>query len=277
MPALLALMWMGAAVAQDAPAGEPAPETPNEAPEAQPVGEAEAPAEPAPAEAPAAAEPAPEPVAEPEPAPEPEPEPEPMILDLERPEKVATFSFSGEIGATHYGDESFDLFSSSDALGVRGLRAGYRLHPRLEAQVGWLHSAHGSRVEVASEVTRREQEFIAAYFADRFSLGLRADLTLDNALFLYAAGRGEIVLQQVRFDGDDQTKTNADQISASATAPGAELVGGVELRIPQGTMPLTVAWTLEMGGEIVSTAAFGDFGDLRSGGFVVHSGLGLRF
>ena len=69
----------------------------------------------------------------------------------------------------------------------------------------------------------------------------------------------------------------------TGASTGPELDGalaeadGIELRLPQNQMPLTVAWTLEMGAETVANATFGDFGDLRSGGFVLHTGIGLRF
>ena len=269
MSPLLTTLWTAAALAQDAPmpATEPPPEEapapPSETPEPPPDDGAAPEATPAPPPDTAAQE--------------PPPGPPPSVATPERVEKVATWSLSGEIGSTAYRDDAFDLFSSRDALGVGGLRLGHRVHDRLEAQVGWLRSAHGARVTVGSTDPAQEQTFVAAYDAHRLSMGLRADVTLDNAMFLYVAGRGQLVVQRVRLDGDPSTASNPDQRSVSAVAPGGELLAGFELRIPQQAMPLTVGWTVEAGGELTAPATFRDLGDLRSGGFVIHTGLGLRF
>ncbi len=275
IPLLLTLSF---ALAQDAPPTEAQVEAPVEPPAEPEDAEPEE-------EAPAAV---PEPEPEPEPAPKPDPEPpaqpEPQVFAPPPmpeagagPDHVAKWSLSAEIGGSAYRDDSFDLFGSRDGLDTSGLRVGRRVVDRVEVQLGWLRGNRGANVEVANAAGGREFAFQSAYYAHRFSLGARGDVTLDNALFAYVAARGQLVLQQVRLDGDPDSKSNVDQLSETALAPGGELVGGIELRIPQGEMPLTAGWTLEVGAETVANATFGEFGDLRSGGFVIHSGIGIRF
>jgi len=289
IPLLLTLALAQTPETEPVPDAEPAASeegTPTSESETEPVADPEPAAEPEPAAGP---EPAAEPEPEPEPAPEPDPEPEPTAEaeadePLPEPEprlspapRVATWSLTAEYGSSRYKDESFDLFGAVNRVDVAGIRLGYRALDRVEAQVGWLRGIQGAEVEVPNAAGGRDLAFRSAYDANRFSAGLRADITIDNAAFAYVAARGELVLQRVRIDGDPETTSNPDQLTETALSPGGEVVGGIELRLPQNQMPLTFAWTLEMGAETVASATFGDFGDMRSGGFVLHTGLGVRF
>ena len=205
--------------------------------------------------------------------------------DLERRElpPEARLEIAGELGSTVYRDEHYDLFSSTDALPIRGFRVGYRVIDRVVAQAAWSHGARGAEVLVGGDTSYDFDDDVAsfhsAYFSDAFSLGAKVDVPLARRIvYPFVAARGQLAMQRIRLDDDMSDRQSLGQRQSSTVAPGYEVVGGVELRTPAlGNTSTQLAWTLELGRAAVAEATFPELGTLRSGGFLARTGIGVRF
>jgi hypothetical protein len=250
----------------------PAPTTPAEPPPAAPT----PPAEPPPAATTLAAPP----VAEPPPTDCAPGLPECSKIDvsalpplplIEEPAPLKRFAVDAELGKFAYPDDAFARFSNGDAMPLRGFRVGYRFAEHGVAQLGWLHGGRGMTTDLPNQ-----RSFVAAYLVEQLSAGVRVDANFDDVLLPYAAARGLVAVQRARLDDDLTVNDNPGQVQAGAVAPGGELLIGLEVRVPPDER-VAVAFTIEAGYGAVLEAELGDLGGLRSGGAVIHSGLGLRF
>jgi hypothetical protein len=183
---------------------------------------------------------------------------------------------SVELGNLQNHDDAYTLFSDGVAMPSRGIRGGVRVADRFTVLAGWHRVQRGATVFVAAEGSDRR--FHAAFFADEFTLGLKADLDVAHFFYPYATVQGMLLRGVMKFDDDERDdEEDPSQIKASAVAPGALLMGGMEFRIPQGSWPLTAAWHVEAGYGLVASADYGAFGTMRPGGFALRTGLGVRF
>jgi hypothetical protein len=183
---------------------------------------------------------------------------------------------SFELGNLQNHDEAYSLFSDGVAMPSRGIRGGVAVADRFTVIGGWHRVQRGASVVVAGD--EGDRRFSAAFFADEFTLGVKADLDVAHFFYPYASVQGMVFRGVMKFDEnqrDDEDDTT--QLKASAVSPGALFSGGIELRIPQGSWPLTAAWHLEAGYGLVASADYGEFGHMRPGGLVLRTGLGVRF
>jgi len=266
-------------------APEPAPDASPEPVPFVPEGWADGPA--------TEADPAPPPASEPEPEPEPAETAEPV--EAVRANRVnrrqrrsaelgaePRLQLSAEIGSLGYPGENYQLFASSGRMPVRGLRLGVRPIERLVVEGAWSHGGRGAAVTIDNDTSNDfsddRGELYTAYTLDSFTLGVRVDVPVARrVLYPYIAGRGALQAQGVRLDDDLTDPESVGQTKRTTTSPGYEVVGGIELRTPQGEGHFAVAWTLEMGRAAMAEAQFADLGTLEAHGFLVRTGLGVRY
>ncbi len=179
---------------------------------------------------------------------------------------------SAELGTAHVGDPGYDLFSDGNGLPSRGLRGVIAPHDRLGIALGWHHAGRGS------DVSSPTGDFRAGLRTDAFTVGLKTDLPSSSMVALYVEADGLLLRGAVRFDDDPEVDDNPNQISAADVAPGFIGLGGVEFRIPQEEAPFTLGLHLAMGwGTTFGPLAWEDIGEITPRGFVLRSGVGLRF
>ncbi len=265
------------------------------------------------AEAPESGASEPEPAAdepdEPEPAePEPEPEQEPELVQEAEPEAVAEpplddepspfldlsrdastgaershpFEVSLELGGLYNGDDAYTLFDSTRMMPSRGVRLGYRVHDRLVVVGGWHRVRRGAEVTLGTDDTdadfdNERRVFVAAYFADEFTVGPRIDVAISDILYPYALGQVMVMRGVMKLDDQPNIDTHSGQIRESGISPGLLGVAGVEVRLPDVSAPVRIALHIEAGYGWLGRASYGDFGRMKPGGFAIRSGLGLRF
>jgi hypothetical protein len=202
---------------------------------------------------------------------------------------AADHEISLELGNLHNGDTAFDLFSRNDVMPSRGVRAGVAVHDRVAVMAGWHRVRRGAAVYSADEYL-----FNAAYFANEWTVGVKADVELAPWLLPYVKADAMLYQATMRFDDQPNDRDNAGQVQASALAPGGLFLGGAEIRIPKESAPFTLAWHIEAGYGIVASHAYtgvnavgtddrGGFaddasvGEMAPHGFALRSGLGIRF
>lgn len=193
-----------------------------------------------------------------------------LALSLATPAVAADHELSAELGTLHNGDPAWDLFSERNGMPSIGLRGGIAVHDRVAVQLGWHRVRRGANVSGAANLR-------TAFVGHEITLGAKADLALGEALRPYVKLDAMLLRGTMRFDDARNDDDNPGQVSASAIAPGGLAVGGLELRIPQGEAPFTLAWHLEAGYGRTATLDFGDYGALTPAGLVVRSGIGVRF
>ncbi len=191
------------------------------------------------------------------------------------PALAADHEASIELGTLANRDTDFDVYSRNNIMPSWGLHGAYAFHERLSVVASWHRVRRGSDLY---EMVGSSQPFgRAAFFADELTLGLHADLQLHSTLFPYVNLQGLVVRGVSRFDDDPSDEDSPGQISEAALAPGFMPTGGLEVRIPQGDAPFTIAWHLEAGYGWVGNLVFPKLGDMRPGGFALRSGVGVRF
>ena len=189
---------------------------------------------------------------------------------------------SAELGSMNYPDPHFELFASSGRLPVRGLRAGVRVFDRAVIEGAWSHGARGASILAGQDTSYDFQddrgELYTAYYLDAFTLGVRLDLPLARRIvYPFVAGRGALQWQRIRLDDDITDRDSPGQYQTSAVSPGYEVVGGIELRTPQGRGHFAAAWTLELGRAAMQESTFAELGTLTAHGYLVRTGIGVRY
>lgn len=178
-----------------------------------------------------------------------------------------------ELGTLQNGDRAYDLFSQGDGMPSRGVRAGVNLTDALVVVGGWHRVRRGAEVSVPGA----DGSFVAAFFADEFTLGPKAQAEVGDVFFPYVTTQALLFRGTMKLDDDPDTRHNTGQVSATALAPGVLALGGVELRSPSDRGDLCLGFFLEVGYGYVARAEYGDFGPMRPGGLAARGGLGVRF
>lgn len=181
---------------------------------------------------------------------------------------------SAELGTLHNGDPAYDLFSDANTMGSVGVRAGVGvLGERVSVTAGWHRVRRGQLVGIADS----RESFIAAFYGDQFTLGPKAGVLIQDIFYPYGTLQAVAFRGLMRLDDDTGVRTNPGQLQAGALSFGGLLMAGAELRAPQGSGPVTAAVHLEMGYGLLTRATYAEFGTMQPGGFVLRSGVGLRF
>ena len=203
---------------------------------------------------------------------------------------AADHELSLELGATgHAADDNWFLFDdNTDALTDYGLRLGFAVHDRVAVIAGYHHGAQGSRIELPGyggdsdeyyydDDSSEGQALAAAYYADTFSLGAKADLPVAVWFQPYATIQALGIRSMVRLDDDTTTDDNPNQLQRATFNPGGLASAGVEFRIPIRHTSWALASHLELGYHIATPSDFDELGSLTNRGLVFRWGLGVRF
>ena len=216
--------------------------------------------------------------------------------------QAADHAVSVEIGTLQNSDASYDLFGYSNAMTSYGLRGAYAVHDRISITAGYHHHQRGARVEQwDGETDEYAASFVNVYNAHLISVGGRADLQPWKWLQVYTRLSGLMVVGTVRMDQNTDSRTNPGQIRAVGVSGGAEWLGGLEFQIgllrsrgkDRSKPRLKLATYVEAGGGVVARHGYGSVKDVNAevdgfepgttlfsmapGGFVLRSGIGLRF
>ncbi|MBT3223407.1 MAG: hypothetical protein HN348_30415 [Proteobacteria bacterium] len=199
-------------------------------------------------------------------------------LLLSAPAQGASHELSFEMGTLHNGDENYDLFSGNNAIPTRGLRFGVAVHENVAVTAGWQHGARGSDIYLPDS-EGGESIMTAAFFADEFTLGVKADYNIADIFFPYVKVDAMLFRGVMKFDDDPNDRFSPGQVQVAGLAPGGLAMGGFEIAVPNKSrkVPLTVAVHLEAGYGLVSRLNFGDYGQMKPGGFALRGGIGLRY
>jgi hypothetical protein len=197
-------------------------------------------------------------------------------LSLPASAVAADHEISLELGTTGHGaDDNWFLFSDyNDVLPSYGVRLGFAVHDRVAVIGGWHHGAEGTRVEMEGY---EDSALAAAYYADTFSLGAKADLPVATWFRPYATVQGLGIMSKVRLDDDTSDDDNPNQLERGAFSPGAAATAGVDFRVPFNEGAWALSSHLELGYHLATPASFDELGTLLNRGLVFRWGLGARF
>lgn len=277
-------LWLAAPVlAQDAPAAPESPAEPVEAPvpEAAPAVVPEVVPAPEPVPEPVAAPAVPEPVEAPSAAvTTPDEAPPPAYPPAEWRELRYSVAFEG--GGLANDDPAYDLFNDADVIGSIGLRVGVRPLEHVVVRLGWQHANHGATLlaqveETDADFSSASESFRSSFASHQGLLGARVDANIDHAVYGYVAGDAMLFAARIRFDDDPDVTTNPGQVQQWGASYGASAVGGLELRLPPGSIPFQLGAHVELGYTWLAPVRFGDMGAMQVGGFTARGGFSAWF
>jgi hypothetical protein len=210
------------------------------------------------------------------------------ILALPATALGADREISFEVGTLgQAAEDNWFLFSEKDTLTTVGLRLGYPIHDRLAVVAGWHHGARGTHVSTGEyyedeyyyydEEDEEPGSLAAAYWADDFTLGLKADWDVAVWFRPYATVGFASQLTTVRLDDDTSVDDNPNQIERRAFSPGALGAAGLDFRVPFAQGRMAAASYLELGYQVLSPADLEELGKLQARGLVFRWGIGMRF
>ena len=192
--------------------------------------------------------------------------------------QAADNEVSLEFGSLYNGDSAMQYFSDSSSIPSVGLRLGYALSDNLAVTLGYHHSARGSEFESYDYETGISQPLVhSAFFGNELTVGVKYDMELTSFLRPYASGQALVMLGTAVLDDDLSEYDNTTAFRASSVAPGGMATLGLEVQLPKKLLSVTAAAHLEMGYAYVGNLDFNELGDMQPGGFVLRSGLGVRF
>lgn len=176
-----------------------------------------------------------------------------------------------EIGHLHNGDPSFDAFSDSNALPSRGFKAGVQVADPLAVVVGWHHISRGATIYGAGP------DIATAYQANEWTLGAKLEHGFTSWFYPYVSVSGMVLEGTMRLDDEPYEDDNPNELQAHGLSPGAMATAGMEFRMPLGSYPVQLTYWLDGGGALLARGTYGNFGDMKPGGFTLHTGVGVRF
>ena len=196
------------------------------------------------------------------------------------------------IGSFTNTDNQYSLYSNNDNMVSWGLRGGYAVHKRLSVIGTYHHHQTGAEVYSNAE-DQYTSHFVAAYSSDIFGIGVKADVEPWKVLQCYVSAQGLLYRANIKLDEDANSRTNAGQIKASGISAGAQVMGGLELKIHMKTLPFHIGWYTEFGYGVIAKHGYKGVKDVNSetngfedgttmttmspSGLVIRSGLGIRF
>jgi hypothetical protein len=188
---------------------------------------------------------------------------------------AADREISLELGTTgHAAEDNWFLFSGQDTLPGFGARLGWPVHERVAVIAGWQHGARGTTVSPGDDGAG---EFAAAYYADAWSAGAKADWGICRWFRPYATVQAVGQRATVRLDDDTGEDDNPNQIQRSDFAVGGLAAGGLDFRVPFAQDRFAVASYLELGYQLLTPSDFDELGSLQNRGLAFRWGLGFRF
>jgi len=197
-----------------------------------------------------------------------------MMLWLIGTALAADHEVSFELGHLQNSDPAYDLFAGEGHNGMLtwGARASVAVHSRVAITSSWSHTQRGATVSTG------DTSFVAAWSADFWGVGVRGDLEPLPFLLPYVSAQAVLARGLIRLDEDTSENEPLGQLSDASLAPGGLFAAGIELRIPKGSAPFTLAWHLEAGYGLVGTLHFTKVDEhMQPGGLHLRGGMGIRF
>ncbi len=208
-----------------------------------------------------------------------------LFMTLHSAHAAPAHSVALDIGHMDSPDRAFDVLGNY-ALATYGVRWVYDLE-----RWTWLDLTGGLRFsERRSDNYFQDdgtdipdgQGFEARWFHNTTAVGLRTQGELRSPVFQpYARAQLSLETGVLRLDEDPDDKDNLNELRTIALAPGVELVGGLDVVTSpfgmDGGRDISPLFYLEMGWNRTGLLDLGDTGELRYGGFVVRTGLGVAF
>jgi hypothetical protein len=176
-----------------------------------------------------------------------------------------------------HGDFGLDPTETS-RLQSPGLRLGVELNPRVMVQADWHHARTGGMLW-ANEDDDYNADTSAklVYASDQFDLGLRLEPMDWKVLQPYAGVQASFAMGRYHMDADQNDDSELTELHRRAASFGGLAVGGAELVLGNEEWFMQPSAYLEMGYALRTPQSFESVGDLRSGGYLVRLGTGLRF
>ena len=203
---------------------------------------------------------------------------------------AADHELSVEFGTFGNNDETYRLFSQSDAMTSWGVRGGYAVHDRVSLIASYHHHQRGAMASISDHW---DDTFQTAYFAELIGVGAKADIQPLKWLQFYSAVQGLVYIGTARFDAEPNSRTNIGQFTATSAAIGGQWTAGTELKFGLKKSTIGLAWHIEGGYGIASKhqyrfqdvnadvdgfdAEAATTNTMQPNGFVLRSGLGIRF
>jgi len=195
-------------------------------------------------------------------------------------DRILRYEFNIEAGSLANSDPVWDLVGGETAMPSFGLSAGYRVVERVAIVGAWHHVQRGAAVSAPIGGSDGEDtqfgSFVTAYYGNEYSLGAKADVSLDDIFFPFVSAQGLVLQSQLKMDGDPQVDDEATETGFSGVSPGFLVTGGAEVRFPPGA-DVQVGIDLELGYGWVARTDLDELGTMKAGGFAIRSGVGVRF
>ena len=174
--------------------------------------------------------------------------------------------------------DDFGLYPGETRLAAPGLRLGLELNPRVMVQADWHHTRFGGMIWAGEDYDyNTDTSAKLVYASDQFDLGLRLEPFEWEVFQPYAALQGSFAMGRWHMDADQNDDSELTELHRRAASFGGLAVGGAELALGQPEWVVRPSAYLEMGYALRTAQKFEDVGDLRSGGYLVRLGTGLRF
>lgn len=175
--------------------------------------------------------------------------------------------------------DDFGLFPTDNSrITSPGLRLGVELNPRLGIQADWHHARTGGMVWSSEEDDYNvDTSAKLVYASDQFDLGVRVEPFTWEVIQPYATVQGSFAMGRWHMDADQNDDSELTELHRRAPAFGGLAVGGAELVVGKPEWALRPSAFLEMGYALRTPHSFDQVGELRSGGYLVRAGTGLRF
>lgn len=193
---------------------------------------------------------------------------------------AAEVEVNATAGAVHIGDPSFDIFGTNNALTSLGLGAAVRpsgdRHVPVALVASWQRHQRGRRVRI-TEADSGGLTFNSAFTTDTFSIGPKIDLDVAEVWAPYVTVQAAAMRGLARFDDDPDDNKSPGQTRRAGIAPGLMVLGGTEFSSPDTASKLEFVCHMEAGYSRFGAIGLGDLGSVRPGGFVLRTGVGMRW
>lgn len=205
----------------------------------------------------------------------------PLLLSLAQAAPTSSLALDvGRLDSPHRAQQML----GGDALATYGFRYVHDLERWrfLDVTAGLRFSERRVTNTLYSNGGLSEQSFETRWFHNTAAVGLRLQgHTGWEGFQPYARAQFTVDTGVLRLDEDLDDKDNVNRIRKIGVAPGAELVAGVDiLTMPFGMdvgPDISPVVYLEMGWNRTALMDLDEVGEIRFGGYVVRTGIGLAF
>ena len=207
--------------------------------------------------------------------------------------RAPTHEFSLELGTFGSPDPAWDYLGDSNAVGSRGVRAGYGLTPNITLIGSWHYSADGAEIDGPEVEDDSDVLFRTAFISNQFAVGPKVQWRWKRWLVPYATVQGVGWLGRARLDDDFDDDENINQYQFTGFAPGGMVTAGIDIIPKRVGRNIRLASHLEAGYGITSRMTLTqdggsdranvegeravELGSVGFRGFALRWGVGVRF